>query len=101
MTHGSHGWCEGGAAALNVVTTGDLGVWRRVSQAHGSAVAQLPVNYLAQQAGSLSARRAEEEDKTWCACLADDWGYSGTFVTYLWGSRLEWRQGARQAAPPP
>lgn len=88
MTNGSHGWCEGGAAALNVVTTGDLGVWRRVSQAPSSAVVQLPVNYLAQQAGSLSARWAEEEDKTWPACLADD----GVTVEHLshtsgvWGS---------------
>lgn len=77
MTHYSHGWCEGGATALNVVTTGDLGVWRRVSQAPGSAVAQLPVNYLAQPAGSLSARRAEEEDKA-CSpfrrvCVSSGW----------------------------
>lgn len=77
MTHNSHGWCEGGATALNVVTVGDLGVWRRVSQAPGSAVAQLPVNYLAQQVGSPSARRDEEEDKA-CSlfrrvCVSSGW----------------------------
>lgn len=60
------------------------------------AAAQLPVNYLAQQANSLSAQWVApplEQHKrtktalrsTGLACLPDDWGYCGTFVTYLWG----------------
>lgn len=65
-THNSHIWCVGSTTALNVVTTSDLGVWRRVPQAHCAAAAQLLVNYLVQQAESLSAPQAKEEDK---ACL--------------------------------
>lgn len=100
-------WRESVSTNISVVksTLGNLSttwlrVCRGVSQALDSAVAQLLVNYLAQQAGTLSALRAKEEDKltrrfAGCACLADDWGYCGTFVTYLWGLRPEWRRRAR------